>query len=1112
MKKMWQCLVLLCALTTGALVSARADGAARSVFTNVGQLAADVALPKVSQATLSLTGVVTFVSAGQNEFVLQDDSGAQNFLLGLPDASLIPGRQVHLSGQVSLGQGRAMLRERLRLDNDGLHGLIERSARQWFPAGRHPFVLDFFQAGREEGLEVQWRGPGFQRQPISAAALTHFNGSNVQTGLRAEVFASDLERLPDFSRLTPIRSFVATNFAVAQWHLGTNYALRFSGLLDFPVSGEYQFFLASDDGSRLTFTERLWQMEDLGAAQLPTPLTLIPGQRIARAENYRWAEVRGEVRFAGVGAKRAALELNSDAGRMWVEVLGVSGVWAELLPLAKVRIRGVTRADARQDETLLAHELLVPNTDQLVIEQLPLETWRRYPTNRLAQLPPLTMATGLVHLAGTVTAVAVGQSVTLADASGRLTLVSSTARADWIGQPLELLAAPQSSAGGSVWRAFAVKSSKDSDSDYRPIESIRTMSAKELDAGRRVKIRGVVISDWNSFSITVHDGDYGISCWFDLPVLTPSLGDWVEVEGVTRSGAFGPNLGSARLRVLGRAPLPSPLNPAWDRLVNGSLEQQWVEVEGVVQTLRGRSLTLEMVGGSLEVEVIHEDTSVLAGLRDAIVRVRGTVIPVYNSRRQLERVKLRVSSPWFFELVTPAGSDPFAAPLKSLAELTQFDSAGAKPFYRVKIRGQVIYADETDCHVMSGGSGLHFRSPPGVKLQPGDWLDVVGYPRLGRGAPHLHEPVVRVTQTGPLPPARAIGTEEFFGDTCESTRVQLDALLLNCSSGQGGMTFELQWGGRFLTARLASSEGATLDLPIGSRLRLTGTCAGRSGDFGAEVGAVHELLLNSTADVQVLARPPWWTMRRVLVVLGLLAAVLLVSLAWIYLLHRRVEARTVELDRAMRLRKEAELQHASEQERSRIARDLHDDLGASLTEISLLASLGQNPSLADSARDRFGEIAGKSRSLVNSLDAIVWAADPQEDDLESFADYLSGYARVFLESSGIVCRFKVPIELPPKKMDGRVRHDLLLAVKETLNNLVRHARATEVELGIHLHGSELAISIQDNGCGFDLATVPRGNGLANLRARLAKLGGDCELSSRPGQTKVTLKLHLKPIA
>ena len=138
---------------------------------------------------------------------------------------------------------------------------------------------------------------------------------------------------------------------------------------------------------------------------------------------------------------------------------------------------------------------------------------------------------------------------------------------------------------------------------------------------------------------------------------------------------------------------------------------------------------------------------------------------------------------------------------------------------------------------------------------------------------------------------------------------------------------------------------------------------------------------------------------------------------------------------------------------------------------------------------------------------IVWAADPEEDEIQSFADYLSGFAREFLMASGLVCRFKIPIEFPPLTVDGRIRHGLLLAVKETLNNVVRHARANEVEFGLNVVGNQIEISIEDDGHGFDFATVMRGNGLNNLQERLAGLGGTCKITSQAGAGTM-VKLHL----
>jgi signal transduction histidine kinase len=125
------------------------------------------------------------------------------------------------------------------------------------------------------------------------------------------------------------------------------------------------------------------------------------------------------------------------------------------------------------------------------------------------------------------------------------------------------------------------------------------------------------------------------------------------------------------------------------------------------------------------------------------------------------------------------------------------------------------------------------------------------------------------------------------------------------------------------------------------------------------------------------------------------------------------------------------------------------------------------------------------------------------------ADYLSGFAGEYLSNSRVVCRFKIPVAFPAVILEGRVRHDLFLAVKEAFNNVVRHASASEVEFGIAVVEGTLEIVIADNGKGFDSSVASNGNGLNNLRGRLAKLSGSCVVESHLGNgTNVKIRLPL----
>jgi signal transduction histidine kinase len=385
-------------------------------------------------------------------------------------------------------------------------------------------------------------------------------------------------------------------------------------------------------------------------------------------------------------------------------------------------------------------------------------------------------------------------------------------------------------------------------------------------------------------------------------------------------------------------------------------------------------------------------------------------------------------------------------------------------------------------------------------------VDAVGFIELGGPAAELKEAVIRKAGHGPLPAATRLQPEQLLRARYAGTLVQLKGTLMNQWPDGSDRVLELQSGFLAFRARV-NTHGRTFQLPpYGSRLELTGVYAaqGRNTSDGNVNG--FELLLHSPAGIRVLAKPPWWNLRRVLVLAGILAALLFGVLIWNKELHRKVQERGLLLEIEIRNRQQAELQHAAEAERSRIARDLHDELGAGLTEVSLLASAGLGESrTVEKEHDRFGVIADKARDLVSGLDVIVWAIDPKHNSLQSFADYLESYAKELLSSSGIVCRFKIPIECSAITLNGTARHSLFLAIKEALNNVIRHASATEVELQMTQSDKDLEIVISDNGRGFDWNSIRRGHGLTNLFERLEALHGQCQIESQP-QKGTTIKL------
>jgi signal transduction histidine kinase len=191
------------------------------------------------------------------------------------------------------------------------------------------------------------------------------------------------------------------------------------------------------------------------------------------------------------------------------------------------------------------------------------------------------------------------------------------------------------------------------------------------------------------------------------------------------------------------------------------------------------------------------------------------------------------------------------------------------------------------------------------------------------------------------------------------------------------------------------------------------------------------------------------------------------------------------------------------EERARIAQDLHDDLGASLARLAyhgdaLLDAHGLDPAGAGHA-EKMREIA---RGTSRALDEIVWAVDPKQDTLESFAGYLSSLAQELLSDANVRCRFDFPDDLHDRPLSSRHRHHIFLATKEALLNIIRHARATEARIRLVLGDKECHLEIEDDGCGFDPSAAPGrpggGHGLASLRKRMEIVGGRCEMESRSG--------------
>ncbi|MFM8495956.1 MAG: triple tyrosine motif-containing protein, partial [Planctomycetia bacterium] len=257
--------------------------------------------------------------------------------------------------------------------------------------------------------------------------------------------------------------------------------------------------------------------------------------------------------------------------------------------------------------------------------------------------------------------------------------------------------------------------------------------------------------------------------------------------------------------------------------------------------------------------------------------------------------------------------------------------------------------------------------------------------------------------------------------------------------------------------------------------------------FRLEVGDPMGSWRSLRKDVRLRLPPRFWQRRDVQAAFAITLAGALAGAGWAWE-RRRSRARFARLA----------LERAREQERQRIARDIHDDLGSGLTEIVMLSDVAVSESDAAHGGETVRAIADRARALTRAMDEVVWAVNPHNDSAEGFITYLHRWGQAYLGNAGLRVRWDLPVDTTDAPLSAEVRHQLFLACKEAVTNVVKHAGASEVAIECRLPPGGMEIVISDDGRGFAIAAPPGdGDGLSNLRARLVAIGGACDIHTQP---------------
>ncbi len=973
--------------------------------------------------SVNLHAIVWYCEKNSGTLIVNDSTSTLELVVKLGGEIPNPGDLLSLSGTASIMNlgDRIEISPVPLIDNDGLHGEIEASGTVTLSKGIHPIRLEWFNALGEPGLAIEYQGPSLPRIPIPDSVL---QTNNKTAGVHFHSRSGRWWQLP--IQLAPEQfgiSGVTHNFDISVAEKNEFVAIVYTGNLLIDTPGEYTFHLVSDDGSKLYLGPPSLNLHvsSGNSEELPSPISLVPGQPYPYIFEYLHATIEGKVTSVTQKQSVTYLTLESGIGELLLELEHSEKISIEQLLNKHIRATGIASSNSSPDGMSIVAKLLVQS--EMQIEILPKRNWQ----NEITQ-----------------------------------------------------------------------------------ISEIERFSPELLDGTHIVKIRGVVINSIpGGYAVVVQDTARAIFIDFNLVRPGPiELGELLEITGTVQEGEFSPFINATEFNRLGAGILPRPLQATHDEFINGSLHSQYVELEGYVLALENQTLTLRTRAGTLNINLEKQPPHAWV---NSVLRLRGCLRSFWDPiSKEIVVGKIELNSAQI-ETLHPAPENPFNVPHKRASELLKFDP-NASAFQRIRITGQLLHKNVKTLYMLDGDQGLRVTLAEETQLTPGDIIEVIGFPEFDSPSPRFAHSIARKLNSNPLPTPKQLHPKNLLDDVFDSTLVSIDAELIGIVVDNENWSLQLRSGSTVFSAPLNSSPKQEPEYRPGSILRLTGVYFGLGGNktLGLSIDA-FEILLTSTDDISVISTPTWWTIPRLLLLLTVLSVILSLTLLWIKTLKSQVATKTVELKTVLDERHRIEQEEALASERSRLAYDLHDELGAGLTEVGLLGSLVSTKSLPTEKREEhLSRLSDKVRQLVISLDEIVWAVNPQYDTLSSFVNYYTFYAENFLELANIRCRFNISEDLPEEPLTSRTRHSYFLCFKEALTNVVRHANASEVVIGISSENRTMKVTISDNGCGITPSIQNTSmNGLASIKERLNNLGGYCELNSAKNKgTTVNLILPL----
>ncbi len=591
------------------------------------------------------------------------------------------------------------------------------------------------------------------------------------------------------------------------------------------------------------------------------------------------------------------------------------------------------------------------------------------------------------------------------------------------------------------------------------------------------------------------------------------VGQLLDLGGALKADKSLPAITPLVFTEIGWRALPVANTEAIQFPVSRDRDGKWTRLQGVVRAINPNG-TLSVMGPHEPVSVWLGKTSSneLSRYVDARIRLWGVL-----SLSMFPGPLLLVPSRSFVEMDESPALDPFTAPVRRIADLKR-ETADPSLLHRIKVIGEITLENNEWFFVQDETGGIRVQSPPGAPVKVGQAVEIVGFPSTRDAALFLSDTLVR-------PASGFLGAQPSKLDLTESLPgrqngglVRVEATLLKARIIGNSQILELQHEGRVFTSTLPTERGHLQEITPGSQVAITGVCdtdntALPQGTTAKEKAALASLniWLRSPGDLVVLSGPPWWTWKRVALLISTLLTILTAALLWVYFLRRRLHRQ-----KALQLAFSQQVLKRLEDERRRIAANLHDGLGQVLLAIRNQALVAMQRSHEENGvRQQLEEISDTTSQALDEVRQITHGLRPYQLNRLGLTQAIRATLNQVSSDPRIVFANRVDAVDGIFDQDSEIH--VYRIVQEAINNVIKHSSANEAAVVIKNRNDLISLSIRDNGRGFDMNSVSPsepndlGYGLSGIAERVRILGGTLIVDSRPGKgTNLSIEIPVPP--